>query len=34
MVSKDEVLLKILQGINLVPGEYKMDKTLLDNILA
>ncbi|MDD2870446.1 MAG: hypothetical protein PHS49_00515 [Candidatus Gracilibacteria bacterium] len=34
MVSKDEVLLKVLQSINLVPEEYKMDKTLLDNILA
>lgn len=34
MVSKDEVLLKILQSVNLVPEDYKMDKTLLDNILA
>ncbi len=32
--SKDEALLEILQGLNLVPDNYKMDKTALDNILA
>jgi hypothetical protein len=32
--SKDEVLLQMLQGLNLVPDDYKMDKTILDNILA
>jgi hypothetical protein len=34
MCSKDETLLKILQGLDLVQDDYKMDKTILDNILA
>ncbi|MDC0506172.1 hypothetical protein OAN96_01105 [Candidatus Gracilibacteria bacterium] len=34
MVSDREVLMQIAQSGNLVPDEYRMDKTMLDNVLA